>query len=144
MFWALSNRLICTFQSTILRWCFWSYCSRWHMADDYLRGFAKFFIYFIKFTYQGNFQTFIKWSSKQLINLVLIIFFIELLLAKKISLLRLKKKKTVWLHSFIICIIGFKILLWVIFLFSCYSRFSLTRDNNMQNFLKLQSNKIMF
>ena len=88
MFWALSNRLICTFQSSILRWCFWSYCSRWHMADDYLQGFAKFFIYFIKFTYQGNFQTFIKWSSKQLINLVLIIFFIELLLAKKISLLR--------------------------------------------------------
>lgn len=119
-------------------------CSRWHMADNYLQGFAKFFIYFIKFTYQGNFQTFIKWSSKQLINLVLIIFFIELLLAKKISHLRWKKKKkkTVWLHSFIICIIGFKILLWVIFLFSYYSRFSLTRDNNMQNFLKLQSNKI--
>lgn len=118
-------------------------CSRWHMADNYLQVFAKFFIYFIKFTYQGNFQTFIKWSSKQLINLVLIIFFIELLLAKKISHLRWKKKKkTVWLHSFIICIIGFKILLWVIFLFSYYSRFSLTRDNNMQNFLKLQSNKI--
>ena len=102
IFWALLNRLICTFQSSILRWCFWSLTAlidTWQITT--CRALPSFFlIYFVKFTYQGNFQTFIKWSSKQLINLVLIIFFIELLLAKKISLLRWKKTSLVtFIHN---------------------------------------------
>lgn len=69
----------------------------------------------------------------------MIIFFIALLPAKNFLFW---VAKTVWSYSFIICIIGFKILLWVIFSFSYCSGFSLTRDNKIQTLLKLQSNKI--